>query len=615
MRPLVFNDAYITATGRFLPGPPVTNAMIDGYVRPINQHSDRIKRRILAENGIRTRHYAIDPEGETMFSTARMGAEAVQDCLAGSPIGLDAVSMLCTGTSGGDVIFPGFANMLQGELGASPLTTSSHHGICAAGMAALTHAAMAVDKNAHDHALVVASEFSSRMFKSTRFAPADYRVDFDAHFLRWMLSDGAGAWLVGRNPAGAALRIKWIHLRSFSGDYPTCMQLGGPATPGAKGWADHASFADADRAGAILVRQDIRLLPHLFDVGFNEYVALVRGGWLDPERIDHFLCHYSSERFAPVVADLLDKAGLAIARQRWFSNLAWRGNTGAAAIFIMLADFLRERSVRPGEQILLYIPESGRFTVSFVLLEAVDPAAAASPPADMVAPPIDPHGVDRKPLADLLQHLSEIWHDYRSRAWRTPMIARIVRDEFNVAHYRRWMAQWIPQVREGAAWMRAAAANLDPRYATLKALIEAHASDEQSDYAMLYDDYRRAGGEAALETLTRNPGGEALHAFLCAAAATPNPIGLLGAIYVIEGTGQRIVPALLPAMKRQLGLTDAFRFLSYHGANDTAHLDRWLAAVSIALDASPDRRAACDAIVAAAQRTAQLYLMQLEMTG
>ena len=35
---------------------------------------------------------------------------------------------------------------------------------------------------------------------------------------------------------------------------------------------------------------------------------------------------------------------------------------------------------------------------------------------------------------------------------------------------------------------------------------------------------------------------------------TPNPVGLLGAIYVIEGTGQRIVPALLPLLQAQLKL-------------------------------------------------------------
>ena len=73
-----------------------------------------------------------------------------------------------------------------------------------------------------------------------------------------------------------------------------------------------------------------------------------------------------------------------------------------------------------------------------------------------------------------------------------------------------------------------------------------------------------------------------------ALARQPNPLGLLGAIYIIEGTGQRIIPALLPLLRKQLDLpAQAFRFLDYHGENDARHLARWLTAVEIALGARP----------------------------
>ena len=94
-------------------------------------------------------------------------------------------------------------------------------------------------------------------------------------------------------------------------------------------------------------------------------------GWFEPEQVDHFLCHYSSQKFAGVVEDLMHAAGLAIPRERWYSNLTERGNTGAASIFIMLADFLRERELKPGQQIFCFVPESGRFMVAFMLFEVV----------------------------------------------------------------------------------------------------------------------------------------------------------------------------------------------------------------------------------------------------
>src|SRR5690606_28975325 len=132
----------------------------------------------------------------------------------------------------------------------------------------------------------------------------------------------------------------------FSGDYPVCMQLGMKEN-GGQTHLDYPSWAAAEMDGALSLRQDIRLLPHLFDIGIHEYIGLVRDEWVDPERISHFLCHYSSEKFIPVVDELMSNAGLSIPRERWFSNLAWRGNTGAASILIMLAEFLETRALAP----------------------------------------------------------------------------------------------------------------------------------------------------------------------------------------------------------------------------------------------------------------------------
>jgi 3-oxoacyl-[acyl-carrier-protein] synthase-3 len=129
-----------------------------------------------------------------------------------------------------------------------------------------------------------------------------------------------------------------------------CMQLG-LTEDRQRGHLDFASWAEAEAAGALALRQDIRLLPHLFDIGIHEYAGLVKEGWVDPTRVDHFLCHYSSEKFIPVVEDLMSKAGLSIPRERWWSNLAWRGNTGAASILVMLAEFLQKHTLKAGEQI------------------------------------------------------------------------------------------------------------------------------------------------------------------------------------------------------------------------------------------------------------------------
>src|SRR5688572_10589823 len=571
-----FNSVYVTSTGSFLPGAPVSNDDIDQFIAPINATSPRIKRRILAENGITTRHYAIDADGATLHSNAQMAATAIRNCLADAEVTLQDVTILCTGSSGGDLAMPGFANMVQGELHAPPMMTSTHQGVCAAGMAAMQHAASALELSQSGHALVAASEMPSRMFKRSRFAPRDYETDFDAHFLRWMLSDGAGACLLSTQPrtAGLSLKLQWIHNRSFSGDLPVCMQIGQTAERDGKSYLDYESLAEAEAAGAFLLRQDIRLLPHLFELGIHEYVDLVRQGVFRPEAIDHFLCHYSSQKFAGVVEDLMERAGLAIPRERWYSNLTERGNTGAASIFIMLADFIRKREIKPGQRILCFVPESGRFSISFMLLEVVQSEAGVQ--ALPIAPPPEASVASSTGARRPISELPSVGHEYRSRAWRTRLIRKITTNRFTSPDYVKWMSCWFPQVREGSRWMTAGADNLDAQHAALVSLVRKHAGEERNDFKILFDDYRSAGGTAkSIDELRRNPGGEALNAFMHGLASQPNPLGLLGAIYIIEGTGQRIIPALLPLLQQQLDLPpQAFRFLTYHGDNDVSHLAR-----------------------------------------
>lgn len=227
-------------------------------------------------------------------------------------------------------------------------------------------------------------------------------------------------------------------------------------------------------------------------------------------------------------------------------------------------------------------------------------------------PPHDPAAAPSQ-LAPLLTELASIWQNYRSNVWRTPLLQRMRTRQLQITDYLRWMSHWIPQVREGSLWMREGAASLTGDYATLASLIDLHAGEEQNDFKILHSDYLKAGGtETDINRLRRNPGGEALNAYLHSLAATPNPIGLLGAIYIIEGTGQRIVPSLLPLLRQSLPLPpDAFRFLEYHGANDENHLERWLLAVQMALELDSEGTAQ-QAILQTARNTAAMYLMQFQ---
>jgi 3-oxoacyl-[acyl-carrier-protein] synthase-3 len=374
------SDVFITRTAAHLPLAPVDNEAIESVLGRIAGKPSRARRIVLRNNGIRTRHYALDPAtGEAVMSNARLAAEAVR---ALGDTG--AVDCLAAATSCADQLVPGHGVMVHGELGWPQLEVVSLAGVCLAGTAALRYAAMAVACGAR-RAVASASELVSPLLHARHFeAEAEARVAaleqhaeiaFEKDFLRWMLSDGAGAVLLESEPGeGPALRVCWIELFSNAHRQPACMYAGAEKTEdgGLRSWKDYAP-EEWVRRSLFAVRQDVRLLnEHIAPVTILDPLAALRERHgLSADQVDWFLPHISSMYFAPILARTLEEAGFAIPREKWFTNLTSCGNTGSASPYIMLDALMRSARVRSGQRLLMYVPESGRFSSGFVLLEAV----------------------------------------------------------------------------------------------------------------------------------------------------------------------------------------------------------------------------------------------------
>ena len=121
------------------------------------------------------------------------------------------------------------------------------------------------------------------------------------------------------------------------------------------------------------VKQDVKLLNEqvIFYTVEKPLQAILKKRELASESIDYFLPHYSSLFFRDKVHAGLQRAGLDIPQSRWFTNLANKGNTGSASIYIMLDELFRSGKLQRGEKLLCYIPESGRFSTAFMHLTVV----------------------------------------------------------------------------------------------------------------------------------------------------------------------------------------------------------------------------------------------------
>jgi len=138
-----------------------------------------------------------------------------------------------------------------------------------------------------------------------------------------------------------------------------------------RGWMEYPA-QQRESSSLFTLKQDVRLL----NEAVVEYTAVQplqlviarRGLGLDD--VDWFLPHMSSEYFRKPLADGLARAGLPIPQERWFTNLESVGNTGSAAVYLMLDELLRSGRLRDGQRVLCFVPESGRFSSGFIYLTA-----------------------------------------------------------------------------------------------------------------------------------------------------------------------------------------------------------------------------------------------------
>lgn len=366
--------AYLTGFGRYLPGDPVENDDIAQRLGGDDPVTDRIRRRILAANGIRQRHYALDTDGQPTELNEDLAARAVEAALEDRGLGASDLRMLACATTMADVLVPGFASMVHGKLGGGPMQTLSVSGVCTSSLAALDAAAAKIRLGDHPRAAVVGSELASRSLRQSRYDGR--RETFDSHFLRWMLSDGAGAVVLEfqPHPDRPSLKLDWVRQVSLADRYPACMTAGmrgGEARPGDT-WQD-VSVADAEASGMFVLRQDVSMLNDLADEGIRQFEELVDTGLVDVKHLDHIVCHYSTNAFRDIALDSMRRRVPTLDEDRWFSNLETCGNTGSASIFIALEEAWRTGRFAIGETILLAVPESGRFSFAFAHLTVVGP--------------------------------------------------------------------------------------------------------------------------------------------------------------------------------------------------------------------------------------------------
>ncbi len=375
-------NVYINKISSFLPNKPVSNDQMEAVLGMVGDVPSRVRKMILRSNGIEQRYYAID---STTRQTTHTSTELAVQAIKNLGISANDFSVLAVGTSYPDQILPGQGVMVHGLLdNAPPMEVMSMAGVCVAGMAAMKHAYNAVKTGEHQSAVAVSSECASAIMRSENFKSevaqkqleeAKPEISFEKDFLRWMLSDGAGAVQLSNQPneQGFSFKIHWIDLVSYANEMPVCMYAGGEVQNEQFISWKSVSATERDAKSFMAIKQDVKLLNENI-VKYTVEKALsriVKKYQLKADEIDYLLPHYSSNFFRNRLLEGLRNINFEIPQKKWFTNLTQCGNTGSASIYIILEEFVRTFDLRSGQKVLCYVPESGRFSSCFMLLEVV----------------------------------------------------------------------------------------------------------------------------------------------------------------------------------------------------------------------------------------------------
>lgn len=203
------------------------------------------------------------------------------------------------------------------------------------------------------------------------------------------------------------------------------------------------------------------------------------------------------------------------------------------------------------------------------------------------------------------------WGMFEKRLDKAPIIQKLNRGTLTIEDYQNLLKNLRQQVIDGGAWIARAASSIDPReHSELRSHFMRHAVTEHRDFKMLEANYVASGGKLEdIQQAEKNLGSEAFSAYMFHRASQPNPFDLLGAMFIIEGLGQRKAREWGEAIQQQLNIgEDAVSFLLYHADHDDDHLDDfedWVAQTATS-------EAASNAICRTARMVGRLYALQLE---
>jgi 3-oxoacyl-[acyl-carrier-protein] synthase III len=355
---------YIAGTGSYLPGDPIPFEEAQRVLGPLTEAPPRLRAwmertsAVMAELlSVKYVHFAIDPATRQFTDdNISMSVKASRTALDAAGLAPTDIDLITYGSPHQDQM-PTASVRIQEQLGIESCDELSIHANCTSAYKALYCAHQLIRSGRNHTALVLSSNVASSELRAEYYNQK--RLDKESLFLRWFLSDAAGAVLLTDDRArSVGLELEYTYIESVGGRRPSLMFNERPAL-----WL---SPAEEYEQGLHHLRQRFRdeLATGVFQeeggsVFLKGLQRMLTAAGTPVETIKLFQVNLPAAHIVEAVVEEL--ATIGIDRSCLYTKLDSSGYSGPPAAFVCLDSIVREEHHAPPARIASFVTEVSKF--------------------------------------------------------------------------------------------------------------------------------------------------------------------------------------------------------------------------------------------------------------